>query len=74
MGGEGEVGKVDRAKSVGDWRSGEGVGSLGLVGTEPSDSLKGENRHSVVDVGTTFMELNASCLKPIFRKAPIHPK
>lgn len=70
---EDEVGKVGRAKSVGDWRSAEGAGSLRLVGAETLDSLKGENGHFGVDIGTTLLELNASCLEPVSRKALTHP-
>lgn len=68
---EDEVGKVGRAKSAGDWRS--GVVCLRLVAAEASDSLKGENKQSTVHVGTTLLGLNASCLEPVFRKAPTHP-
>ena len=56
---------------MGGWRSEEGVGVLRVVRAETPDSLRGENRHLVVDIGSTLLELTASCLEPVFRKAPI---
>lgn len=56
---------------MGGWRSEEGVGVLRVFGAETLDSLRGENRHPVVGIGSMLLELTASCLQPMFRKASI---